>query len=137
MIRAHRAERGGFTLLEIIMALVLVALGGSILITLVSRSTSGVHRPRELLTDSFSIRATMENIVSRAAVLDDVDQLSGEVGAEGSDMANTFGTYTVEHNRFVAYDADGDETAAGTNTLLKVSIFNARGETLTRLFARD
>jgi prepilin-type N-terminal cleavage/methylation domain-containing protein len=136
MTRDLRSKRG-FTLIEVIIAVVLVALAASILIVMVSRSAMGVHRPRVLLSKAYSLQATMENIVAFSRQIDDVDTLAEEVGVEGSSPANEFGNYLVEHNRFVAYDSEGDEVPATTNRLLKISIQNDLGETLTRLFARD
>jgi prepilin-type N-terminal cleavage/methylation domain-containing protein len=72
--------------------------------------------------------------------------LKGNIGAEGSDQtANNYGknpdgtTYTkynVVRNRFTQFvnDIDQDSDASGANKILKVTLKNDNGETLTALF---
>ena len=72
--------------------------------------------------------------------------LSGKIGAEGSDQtSNNYGknpdgtTYTkyhIDRNRFTQFvnDTDQDSDSSGTNKILKVSLKNENGETLTALF---
>jgi prepilin-type N-terminal cleavage/methylation domain-containing protein len=72
--------------------------------------------------------------------------LSGRIGTEGSDQtANDYGknpdgtTYTkynVVRNRFTQFvnDIDQESDASGANKILKVSLKNDNGETLTALF---
>jgi prepilin-type N-terminal cleavage/methylation domain-containing protein len=72
--------------------------------------------------------------------------LSGKIGAEGSDQtANNYGknpdgtTYTkynLVRNRFTQFinDLDQDIDASGANKILKITLKNDNGETLTALF---
>ena len=126
----------GFTLIEVIVTLVLVSIAAASLATYISRSANQVHRPRETLRDILSLQAVIENIVSSHNALMDVDALSLEIGSEGSSADNDFGVYYVLHNRFVEFDGANEEMSAVTNELLKVSIQNDLGESLTRLFVR-
>jgi prepilin-type N-terminal cleavage/methylation domain-containing protein len=75
--------------------------------------------------------------------------LRNRIGVEGSDQtANNYGknpdgtTYTkynVIRNRFTQFvdDIDQDSDASGTNKILKVTLKNDNGETLTTLFFSD
>ncbi len=135
-IAGRRQE--GFTLIEVILALVLIAIAGAMLATLVSRSTTQVNRPRETLGAAFSLQAVMENIVARHIVLGNLGALSAEIGSEGSTPDNDFGVYEVLHNRYIAFDGGNQEVLATvTNNLLKISIRDNLGETITRLFMEN
>jgi prepilin-type N-terminal cleavage/methylation domain-containing protein len=134
MTKTIRAGRSGFTLVEIIVALVLIAIAASILATLISRSTTQANVPRQVLREAFALQAVMENVVARHEALDDLAALKDEIGDEGSAVDNDFGVYTVLDNHNVAFDADDQEEAVATNGLLKVSIQNQVGETISRLF---
>jgi prepilin-type N-terminal cleavage/methylation domain-containing protein len=127
----------GFSLIEVIVALVLISIAAASLATYISGSANQVNRPRETLRDILSLQAVMENIVSSHNALMDVDALSAEIGSEGSSENNDFGGYYVLHNRFVEFDGANEEMSAVTNDLLKVSIQNDLGESLTRLFLRS
>jgi len=130
-------RRSAFTLIEVIVALVLISIAGAMMATLISRSLVQVNRPREMLAEAFLLQSVMENIVARHSALSDVDVLSQEVGGEGIRINNSFGLYTVQHNRFVWFDGFSQEIgASATNNLLKISIQNDLGEKITRLFAR-
>ncbi len=130
-------RRAGFTLVEIIVALVLVGIAGAVLATLISRTAYQMNRPREVLREAFALQAVMENIVARHDELDDLGQLSAQIGDEGSLVDNAFGPYLVVDNHLVDFDAQDEEVASATNALLKVSIQNQVGETLSRLFTED
>ncbi len=134
MKRAISGGRSGFTLVEIIVALVLIAIAASILAMLISRSTTQANVPRQVLREAFALQAVMENVVARHEALDDLSALRDEIGDEGSAVDNDFGVYTVLDNHNVAFDADDKEEAVATNGLLKVSIQNQVGETISRLF---
>jgi prepilin-type N-terminal cleavage/methylation domain-containing protein len=127
----------GFSLIEVIVALVLISIAAASLATYISGSANQVNRPRETLRDILSLQSVMENIVSSHNALMDVDALSLEIGSEGNSENNDFGGYYVLHNRFVEFDGDNEEVSAVTNDLLKVSIQNDLGESLTRLFLRS
>ena len=126
----------GFSLIEVIVTLVLISIAAATLATYISRSANQVNRPRETLRDILSLQSVMENVVSRHNVLMDVDALSVEIGSEGNSANNDFGVYNVLHNRFVEFDGANEEMSAVTNDLLKISIQNDLGESLTRLFLR-
>jgi prepilin-type N-terminal cleavage/methylation domain-containing protein len=58
------------------------------------------------------------------------------IGAEGSDQNNAYGKYHVVRNRFTQFlnKIDQDNDASGAHTILKVTLKNESGQTLTALF---
>jgi hypothetical protein len=85
----------------------------------------------------------------RLRTLKPLATLQGQIGAEGSvQNTNDYGKYpdgitytkyTVVKNRFIKFIDDGSEIddATGVNNLLKVTLQNETGETLTALFFSD
>ena len=135
-MRSTRHSRSsGFSLVEVIVALVLIGVVAAVATTFISNSMTQVHRPRETLSAAFSIQAVMENVVARHAALGDLSDLSAEIGPENSSANNSLGIYQVQHNRFIAFNNSNDEISTTTNSLLKVSIQNDLGEKITRLFS--
>lgn len=64
--------------------------------------------------------------------------LQNNIGAEGSSQVNGYGKYYVDKNTFIEFDpATGNETSSIKNEILKVSLKNEIGETLTALFIAD
>jgi len=65
--------------------------------------------------------------------------LQTRIGAEGSDQDNAYGEYHVVKNRFTRFvdNIDQDSDTTGKNTILKVTLRNESGETMTALFVSD
>jgi len=64
--------------------------------------------------------------------------LKNNIGVEGSSQDNSYGKYSVDKNRFIQFDqTTGNETSSATNDILKVTIKNDIGETMTALFMVD
>ncbi|RPH48437.1 MAG: prepilin-type N-terminal cleavage/methylation domain-containing protein [Desulfobacteraceae bacterium] len=65
--------------------------------------------------------------------------LQTRIGAEDSDQDNAYGKYHVVRNRFTQFvgSIDQDIDTSGANTILKVTLRNESGETLTVLFVSD
>lgn len=66
-------------------------------------------------------------------------RIGGTGGGEGSDQDNAYGKYHVVKNRFTQFvnDVDQDSDASGANNILKITLRNENGETLTALFFSD
>ena len=74
----------------------------------------------------------------RAVTVMPLATLKYKIGVEGSEYTNNYGKYTVVENRFIQFDASGIERAdAIANNILKVTLKNETGETLTSLFFSD
>ncbi len=75
----------------------------------------------------------------RLRILRPLTGLQTSIGAEETDQDNAYGKYRVVRNRFTQFvnDIDQDSDASGANTILKVTLRNDNGETLTALFMSD
>lgn len=127
-----KRKNKGFTLLEIIAGVVLLALLALMLVPLLGRPVTSAPQPATSLDEAFDLMNVMENI--KATYSNDLQALSTAVTSEGTVIviSNQFGSYTVVHNRFVTF-AGGTEQPGGTN-ILKVTVKGETGEVLTRLF---
>jgi prepilin-type N-terminal cleavage/methylation domain-containing protein len=125
-----QARNKGFTLLEIIAGVVLLALLALMLVPLLGKPVTSAPQPATSLDEAFDLMNVMENI--KATYSNDLQALSSAVTSEGTVISNQFGAYTVVHNRFVTFTA-GTEQPGGTN-ILKVTVKGDTGEVLTRLF---
>ncbi len=123
----------GFTLIEIIVTLTLVAVVAAMVLPYLYTTLSQSSTPMWRLRDTLTLKQVMENITQdyHATTLDAVQT---NIGTEGTSQNNNYGIYRVMNNRFVQFSSN-TETAGGTN-LLKVTIANAAGEQLTTLFYR-
>lgn len=124
------ASRRGFTLPEVIVTLVLIALIGVTLIAYMGDALTRSSDPAVRLREAMALRTVMENIQS--AHSNNLAVTSAAVGSEGGGQDNAFGQYYVIHNRNIQFTGQ-TEQPGGTN-ILKVTIRNAQGDRLTRLF---
>jgi prepilin-type N-terminal cleavage/methylation domain-containing protein len=85
-------------------------------------------------TDSGSLRT-----LPLYSSTDPLTYLKSGIGAEDTDQNNAYGKYHVVKNRFTQFvsDIDQDNDSSGTNKILKVTLKNENGETLTSLFFSD
>lgn len=122
-------HRNGFTLIEVIVTLLIAAIALAAVIPFLGDVFLRSHEPRRQLRQAMDLQAAMENVV--AAHTGTLDELQAYVGPEQQLFFNRF---RVLANGYVDFDS-GNEIASGQNRLLKVTIENDLGETLTRLFA--
>ena len=139
LIRSQRA----FTLLEIIVALIVVGVVGAMMVpfigTAVVRSADSVVSARQhaylnqvmdSITADFKKRSVLES--------NPLQNLKNQIGAEGSDVSNTiYGTYHVVTNRYITFPSGSSatETADPSGNILKVTI-SYQGYSLTALFTK-
>jgi prepilin-type N-terminal cleavage/methylation domain-containing protein len=127
--RCH--TRSGFTLLEVIATLVVAAIAASVLIPLLGRVFARNYETRVQYREIADLQSAMESLVTRGT--NSLAVLSAHVGAEGGTYA---GRYTVVQNRYVQFSG-GAEASATNTALLKITLQNSLGETVTRLFAES
>ena len=122
----------GFTLIELIITLVIASILAAMFLPYLGRTFARSHLPLIWLKDAYSLQSVMENILaSHTGTLAD---LSTAIGPERTSQDNAFGKYDVAQNRYIGFDAGGNETGSpATNTMLKVSVRNELGEVLTRI----
>ena len=140
MITLQKNREGGFTLIEVIITIVIVAILGTIFVTFMGTGVVGSSTPVININSSLSLRKVMENMTAdyRNTVFSKADliTLRTNIGAEGTSPVNNYGSYTVDRNRFILFDGTNTEANDAVNlNLLKVTIKNSLGEMLTVLFS--
>lgn len=118
----------GFTLIEVVVAIVISALAMAAILPFLGDVFLLAHEPRLQLRDGLSLQTAMEELI--AFHTNGLPVLRAEVGSEGTMYKNRF---LVINNHYTAFAA-GVETAPSTNNLLKITLQNNLGETLTRLY---
>jgi prepilin-type N-terminal cleavage/methylation domain-containing protein len=101
----------GFTLIEIIITLVVLAIAGTMLAVFMGPGITKVSDPLTALQNDASLQMVMENMIAdqkKVAFSSDLVALSAfstAIGASGSDQSNTYGQYHLDRNSLC--DADG------------------------------
>jgi prepilin-type N-terminal cleavage/methylation domain-containing protein len=187
----------GFTLIEIIVTVVIVAILSAMILTFLSNSLVKSSEPVKWLKASLSLHKTMSNITAdynkypkwrsgttytagnfvvptirnghlymcttpgvssltaeplnwptasattvndggviwtESGTLPSLTTLQGNIGPQNSHQNNTYGTYDIVYNNFVNFPVGFDSETTGGSNILKVTIKNDQGGTLTALF---
>jgi len=124
-------NRRGFTLIEVVITIVISALALAAIVPLLGPLFMRSHEPHAQLREAIDLHTAMENLSALQPTLT-LPQFSNAIGAEGSLHDNRF---TVVHNRYVTFQGNAEGGTPATNNLLKVTLRNALGEELSRLFA--
>ena len=127
-----RRVPSGFTLIEVIVAIVLSAIAMAAILPMLDRVFLLSHEPRTTLQDGLDLQSAMDELVVWDAAHSNAPALLQEhVG----DVGGSFQGMAVVNNGYVAFaDAGGAENATADRYLLKVTLRNPLGETATRLF---
>ena len=121
-------DESGFTLIEVIVAIVLVASLSGIMIVFLSDSLVKSSQSIVKLKKVADLNKVMVNIMSDyKKTAPSLPTLQGNINAKN------YGTYDVVENKFIQFDGSDTEILGGS-TILKVTIKNDQGETLTTLF---
>jgi len=189
MICRTRVHQSGFTLIEIIITVVIVAILGAMILTFLSKSLVDSSEPVKRLRQTSDLNRVMANITAdynkypkwrsstsytagnyvvptirnghfyasgggtsgsvepgnwptaSAATVNDGGVTWTESGSlltlsnlQTNINNKNYGTYDIVHNIFVQFPVGSDAETAGGSNILKVSIGNNQGETLTALF---
>ncbi len=126
----HR-RNSGFTLIEVIVAIVLSAIALAAILPMLDKVFLLSHEPRTTLQAGLDLQTAMEELVAWDAAHSNAPAL---VQAHAGAVGGTFMGQTVAFNGFTAFSGGG-EVAPATNNLLKITLRNPLGETVTRLFA--
>jgi prepilin-type N-terminal cleavage/methylation domain-containing protein len=143
MMPTIKKKNRGFTFLEILITVLLIGMVVAWIIpnfwSQIVHPTSGILPsllPAENLRAAAELQAVMENMNGRYLAISPKTPTVLET-FQGDINSNTynFGTYTVLENAFIRF-ISGTEAAdtAGAHTILKVTITNSNGGTLTQLF---
>jgi len=130
----------GFTLLEVIITLVVVAVVGAMLFSYFGSSLIQSSTPINRLHTTFSLQQALENITAdyRKNYTANLTGLQALVVSEGTSQNNSYGQYSVVENRFIKFSGTSEAAWAtgDPQNLLKVTIKNVNGERLTRIFTK-
>lgn len=143
-------KSAGFTLLEVIITLIIAAIAGTMMFSVLGTSMTKSSEPIFRMQESFALQRVMENFLT--AYYEDFEYyhmlpelrllIAGGVtdppGNEGATLSNNFGQYTIVENRFIKFDENRNEVTAADDDpdkMLKVTIKNNNNETLTYVFA--
>lgn len=121
----------GFTLIEVIVAIVLTAIGMAAILPLLGSVFMSSHEPLMWMNEGVALQKTMENLVVWHT--NGLESLRAHVGPETGSYSN----FTVLHNRYVEFSGGNEVAAGSTNYVLKITLQNSQGEFITRLFARS
>ena len=145
MISDHKTL--GFALVEVIIAIVVVAISGAMIVSTFGTAMTKSLEPIIRMQTSNSLQQVMENFVTAnekyyAGDLSGLrNAIAGGVlapaGNEGATLDNIYGKYTIVENHFIKFVSNIEQPAGATEThdLLKVTIKNSNNETLTYIFA--
>lgn len=129
----------GFTLIEIIIALVVAAILGTMLFTYSSTSVTQSTYSLTQMSQTADLQKVMENIFLdyKLNFFNDLTGIQGKIGsaAVAQPLSNSYGTYTLLYNNFIKF-VGNSETAAEPDDpqdILKVTIRNNLGQTLSIL----
>lgn len=128
-MKPEQQRRFGFTLIELIVTIVLAALAMAAAIPFLGDVFLRSREPGAHLHDAMEIQSVMENLV--ASHTGTLQALHERIGDEG-DLIE--GSIEIVENRYVTFDGTQEAGPSGENRLLKVTLRNALGESLTRLF---
>ncbi|MDH5298570.1 MAG: type II secretion system GspH family protein [Desulfobulbaceae bacterium] len=127
-------RESGFTLIEIIVALMILSIVGVFVMQLFGSSFVASTTPLTQLQNSFDLQGAMEEMTddynSGTPLADLQTRVNSEAYGNGA-------SYTVSENRFVTVSGSTFVEAASDapKDLLRVTIQAANGETLTTLFS--
>jgi prepilin-type N-terminal cleavage/methylation domain-containing protein len=124
--------KSGFTLIEVILALVVTALALVAVLPFLDRVFLLGHEPREQLRAALSLQSAMDGLVLEHRLhTNDLEHLRMHVGSEGATYASEF---VVINNHYVDFPGNLEAVDASHTNLLKITLQNTLGEQVTRLF---
>lgn len=133
-------NQSGFTLIEIIITLVIAGILGAVLYSYFGKTFTSSSNPVVRLSKAFGLQQVIENITADYLknYTTNLVTLKTNIGAEATNQNNSYGQYYVVNNRYIKFVSQTEAVDdTGINNLLKVTIKNDLGETLTVLFVKQ
>jgi len=137
MATLTKLKSTGFTLVEVIITLVVSAIVGTMLVSVLGTSMTKSSEPIFRIQKSFALHQVMENFITAYEKYYAGDLPSLQESIE-KNPDNKYGEYTIVENKFIKFVSSVEEDNTGdtkTQSLLKVTIKNGNNETLTYIFA--
>jgi len=136
---SNRKNSKGFTLIEAIIAIVAAAILGVMAFTYSQTSLTKSAQPLIQSKTSMDLEKVMENISAdyNKYFKKDLVALQTKIGTPGAGpITTTYGTYILVDNDFYVVTVR-DPPLAEDNKILRVTIKNDLGETLTTLLTKQ
>lgn len=143
----YRSDAGGFTLIEVVVVIILVAFLGTMLVAFMRSNLSGSVWSVNRVQKTYDLGAVMENITGdyKQKIVDQNDTtplatLKTSIGAAGSTFNNSYGSYKVIENGYITFSCSGSNCTASSpgetpSNTLKVKIADsANTQAVTALF---
>ena len=131
-MRTIAQHRAGWTLIELILTIVLVAIALAAVVPFLGGTFTRSIEPRNQIVDALELQNGIEDIVALQSPSTTLPQVRTLVGPEGGTWNDHL---TVVENRFVGFSGGVETASPATNSLLKITLENALGERITRLFS--
>ncbi len=139
-MKKYFCNNRGFTLIEIIISLVVLALLSAMMVSYFGSSITESSQPILRMQNTMILQGVMENIRADLIKNDNLANLKAVVGS--GNQNNIYGVYTVVFNDYIkfntaSYIAEADTAGSTGNDgidILKISIKDSSGFTLTSLF---
>ncbi|MBP7342969.1 MAG: prepilin-type N-terminal cleavage/methylation domain-containing protein [Deltaproteobacteria bacterium] len=134
------AVQNGFSLIEIIVALTVLAVLGVLVFRYLGTPLTGGTDLFSLFDDSLTLERIGENITADYRHNFSTGSLAGlktKIGEEGTAKTNDYGSYAVVENRYITFINNVEDNAPlNQQNTLKVTIKNDRNKTLTMVFVQ-
>ena len=131
----------GFTFLELLVTILVVGLIAAMIAPFFGSGVLTSHIPIQNLQAATNLKGVMENINGQYLALTNktpaaLQALQTQIGSVNSVQTDpNFGSYRIEENQFIRFVSGAEvNDATGGNSILKVTISNTNGGTLTQLF---
>ena len=136
----HHQAAQGFTLIEVIVALVVCAILATILVSALGSSFMNSSQPIFRLQKTMALHQVLENIRADFAITNDTALLKTSIGDTGL-QSTGYGTYEVAENRYITFVNDATPPAmieadgVASDGILKVMLRDPEtGMVLTEFF---
>ncbi len=134
----HRGSFG-FTLIEVIMTIVVVAVLAAMIYTYFGPAITGSSTPVARLESALGAQSAMENVTADYLAnygSKNLSWLQSKVGAEGSALNPSYGQGTVVDNHFITWSGGGEVKvpSPAISNCLKVTVRDSAGDVLTQIY---
>ncbi len=134
----QRRGREGFTLIEVIITIVVVAILASMVYTYFGPAITGSATPVTRLEAAMTAQSAMENVTADylANYSSNLQGLQNKLGAEGSALNSSYGQGTLIDNHFITWSGGNDVKvpSPGISNCLEVTVRDTIGEMLTQIY---
>ena len=141
MRKKNRVAPRGFSFLELLVTILIVGLVAAMIAPFFGSGVLTSHIPIQNLQAATNLKGILENLNGQYLGLANktpaaLQTLKTQIGSVNSVQTDpNFGSYRIEENQFIRFVSGAEvNDTTGVNSMLKVTISNTNGGTLTQLF---